>query len=60
MGAVSRSALRRFVIGNTAERILGDLQCDVLVVKPARFVTRVSRTRRGVRYTVSTSGPMPF
>ena len=37
MGAVSRSALRRFVIGNTAERILGDLQCDVLVVKPAAF-----------------------
>jgi universal stress protein E len=60
MGAVSRSALRRFVIGNTAERILGDLNCDVLVVKPPRFVTRVSRTRRGVRYTVSTSAPMPF
>jgi universal stress protein E len=60
MGAVSRSALRRFVIGNTAERILGDLQCDVLVVKPPRFVTRVSRTRRGVRYTVSTAVPMPY
>ena len=50
MGAVSRSGLRRIVIGNTAERILGDLTCDVLVVKPQRFVTRVSRTRRGVRY----------
>ena len=60
MGAVSRSALRRVVIGNTAERILGDLPCDVLVVKPARFVTRVSRTRRGVRYTVSTAVPMPY
>ena len=60
MGAVSRSALGRIVIGNTAERILGDLPCDVLVVKPARFVTRVSRTRRGIRYNVSTTAPMPY
>ncbi len=60
MGAVSRSGLRRVIIGNTAERILGDLSCDVLVVKPARFVTRVSRTRRGVRYAVSTEIPMPY
>ena len=60
MGAISRSALKRIAIGNTAERVLGDLPCDVLVVKPARFVTRVSRTRRGVRYTVSTEVPMPF
>ena len=60
MGAVSRSGLRRVVIGNTAERILGDLPCDVLAVKPARFVTRVSRTSRGVRYTVATAVPMPY
>ena len=60
MGAVSRSALRRVVIGNTAERILGDLECDVLVVKPPRFVTRVSPRRRGVRYTVSAEAPVTF
>lgn len=60
MGAISRSALKRIVIGNTAERVLGDLPCDVLVVKPKRFVTRVSRSRRGVRYTVSTEVPMPY
>lgn len=60
MGAVSRSGLRRIVIGNTAERILGDLPCDVLTVKPARFVTRVSRTSRGVRYTVANAVPMPY
>jgi universal stress protein E len=60
MGAISRSAFKRIAIGNTAERVLGDLPCDVLVVKPARFVTRVSRTPRGVRYTVSTEVPMPF
>jgi universal stress protein E len=55
MGAVSRSGLKRIVIGNTAERVLGDLTSDVLVVKPPRFVTRVSRSRRGVRYTVSST-----
>lgn len=60
MGAISRSAIKRVVIGNTAERVLGALPCDVLVVKPARFVTRVSRTPRGVRYTVSTEVPLPF
>lgn len=46
MGAVSRSGLRRVFIGNTAERVLGDLSCDVLVVKPKRFKAPVaSRTR---------------
>lgn len=60
MGAISRSTLKRIAIGNTAERVLGDLPCDVLVVKPKRFVTRVSRTRRGVRYVVSTEVPMPY
>ena len=53
MGAVSRSGLRRIVIGNTAERVLGDLACDVLVVKPPRFVTQVSRSRRGLRFRVT-------
>ena len=59
MGAVSRSGLRRIVIGNTAERILGDLACDVLVVKPQRFVTQVSRSRRGVRFRVTNGLPKP-
>ncbi|MGD0490936.1 MAG: universal stress protein [Steroidobacteraceae bacterium] len=34
MGAMSRSGLKRIFIGNTAERVLDGLQCDVLVVKP--------------------------
>jgi universal stress protein E len=34
MGAVSRSGLKRIFIGNTAERVLDSLKCDVLVVKP--------------------------
>lgn len=41
MGAVSRSALTRLFIGHTAERVIDALDCDVLVVKPRGFKTRV-------------------
>ncbi|HEY7642736.1 MAG TPA: universal stress protein [Steroidobacteraceae bacterium] len=34
MGAVSRSLLARPVIGNTAERVIDRVECDVFVVKP--------------------------
>lgn len=34
MGAVSRSRVDRLLIGNTAERVLDTLACDVLIVKP--------------------------
>jgi len=37
MGAVSRSRLQRVFIGHTAERVLDNLPCDVLVVKPLEF-----------------------
>lgn len=47
MGAISRSGLKRLVLGNTAERVLDELPCDVLVVKPRRFASRVPRARRG-------------
>jgi len=43
MGAVSRSALARVFIGNTAERVLDGLDCDVLVVKARGFKTRIER-----------------
>jgi universal stress protein E len=49
MGAVSRSGLKRVFIGNTAERILNSLPCDVLVVKPPRFEARVNGKPRGMR-----------
>jgi universal stress protein E len=52
MGAVSRSGLKRVFIGNTAERILSELPCDVLVVKPPRFRTRVNSKSRGMRVEV--------
>ncbi len=34
MGAVSWSRLDRMLIGNTAERVLDKLECDVLIIKP--------------------------
>ncbi len=49
MGAVSRSGLDRLIIGNTAEQLLDRLPCDVLIVKPRRFPSRVPRTRRGAQ-----------
>jgi universal stress protein E len=50
MGAVSRSALARLFIGNTAERVLDRLNCDVLVIKPRGFRTGVSRRKSAPRY----------
>jgi len=47
MGAVSRSGLKRFFIGNTAESVLDHLTCDILIVKPAHFKLRVPRAPRG-------------
>jgi universal stress protein E len=41
MGAVSRRGLKRLFIGNTAEREIDRANCDVLVVKPVGFRTRV-------------------
>jgi universal stress protein E len=41
MGAVSRSLLARPVIGSTAERVIDHVDCDVFVVKPAGFKSRV-------------------
>lgn len=37
MGAISRSRLERVVIGNTAERVLEYMPCDVLLVKSPDF-----------------------
>jgi universal stress protein E len=50
MGALARSGLKRLLIGNTAERVLDHLPCDLLVVKPLGFRPRVARRRRRVHY----------
>ncbi|MEO8063506.1 MAG: universal stress protein [Pseudomonadota bacterium] len=56
MGAVSRTGLERVFIGNTAERVLNALPCDVLVVKPEGFESHVTGEPRGMRMTM----PPPF
>ena len=50
MGALARSGLRGFLIGNTAERVLDQLPCDLLVVKPRGFRRELPRRRRGARH----------
>jgi universal stress protein E len=49
MGVVSRSGLKRFFIGNTAEFVMDAVTADILVVKPPDFASRVPRTGRGVQ-----------
>jgi universal stress protein E len=34
IGALSRNVLERAIVGNTAEKILDDCPCDVLIIKP--------------------------
>ena len=57
MGAVARSGLKRLLIGNTAERVLDHLPCDLLVVKPSGFRRPVSRRRRGARFVSAARVP---
>ena len=45
MGAVSRSFATRPLIGNTAEKVIDHVGCDVLVVKPAGFKAPARRAR---------------
>lgn len=42
MGSVARTGIPGFIIGNTAESILGQVTCSVLVVKPDGFVSPVT------------------
>jgi nucleotide-binding universal stress UspA family protein len=42
MGTVCRTGIAGFFIGNTAEKILQDVDCSVLTVKPEGFVSPVT------------------
>ncbi len=42
MGTVSRTGVSGFIMGNTAETILNQLDCSVLAIKPPGFVTPVT------------------
>ncbi len=39
MGSVGRTSMRDFLIGNTAERVLDQVDCSVLTIKPDDFVS---------------------
>jgi universal stress protein E len=54
LGAVSRSGLGEVLIGNTAEQLLDRLSCDLLIVKPAHFKSRIARAHGGVRLVPAT------
>jgi nucleotide-binding universal stress UspA family protein len=41
MGTVARTGVPGFIMGNTAESILSQLECSVLAIKPTAFVTPV-------------------
>ena len=41
IGALSRSFVQRIMVGNTARRLLDQLDCDVLIVKQPEFRTSV-------------------
>jgi nucleotide-binding universal stress UspA family protein len=41
MGTVARTGVAGFIIGNTAEAILNQIECSVLALKPPGFVTPV-------------------
>jgi universal stress protein E len=53
MGAVSRTGFKRLLIGNTAERMLDDLRCDILVMKSSKFHSRVPSASRGASLLLS-------
>ena len=42
MGTVGRTSIPGFIMGNTAETILNQLDCSVLAIKPPGFVTPVT------------------
>lgn len=42
MGSVSRSGIAGFLIGNTAEKVLHQVDCSVLTIKPEGFITPVT------------------
>jgi nucleotide-binding universal stress UspA family protein len=42
MGTVARTGVRGFIMGNTAETVLEQIDCSVLAIKPQGFVTPVT------------------
>jgi universal stress protein E len=55
MGAVTRSRLKRVVVGSTAERTLERFSCDIVVVKPDGFKSPVDTQSDVTGFTERTS-----
>jgi nucleotide-binding universal stress UspA family protein len=49
MGTVCRTGVAGFLIGNTAEAVLGDVSCSVLALKPDGFVCPLQAGAEGAR-----------
>lgn len=45
MGTVARTGIPGFIIGNTAEAVLDQLDCSVLAIKPPGFITPIKLDR---------------
>ena len=60
MGAISRSGLRRLLIGNTAEKVLDHLSCDLLIIKPPGLIRRPPQARRALRYSLFRHAPAVY
>lgn len=60
MGAVSRSGLKRLIIGNTAEQVMDQVSCDLLVVKPRHFGLHFSSHVRGAQMLPPAITPPPL
>lgn len=50
LGSIYRSAWDRFMLGSTAEELLGELRCDVLMVKEPEFGLALARHADLVRW----------
>lgn len=59
MGAVSRSGLERLFIGNTAERVLDGLPCDVLIEKPRRLYRKLRGAPAQAQVLLGSPGSRP-
>ena len=60
MGAISRSGLRRLLIGNTAEKVLDHLSSDLLIIKPPGLIRQPPPARRPLRYSLFKRAPAVY
>ncbi|MEO1615775.1 MAG: universal stress protein [Planctomycetota bacterium] len=58
MGTVSRSGLKGFLIGNTAESVISELRCSLLALKPPGFVSPMENDES--EWKGESTGSLPF